>query len=370
MQATRLGPGPASPTFKPSASSTFKNLTRSWRFEYSGPEPSFINFAAGYAAKDTIRIGDPGTGLSVPKGVFGVATSSKGFPSDFSEGIFGLSHDGSVTGLGVPPVVIQAIKKDHALAENLFGVRLNRAEDANPRPPTPTNSAGDAVRTNAGKIVLGGVDKSQFKGKVTYVPTQPRKEFWQIAIDGIYVNNKLIGGTKGFDSILDTGTSSIVLPPALAAEFYKPLNGVPDPTVSFPGVYQVPSNTIIDVKVKIGGKFFPIKAQDLFSGYTNSSRTHVYGNLFGINATNASPNGTYPSNATEVIVLGGPLLLNYYSIFDFNGRIGLAELAEPGKLPAVGPIDIAARNRSLPANHVGRVSAGGKFAPLRSARVS
>ena len=250
------------------------------------------------------------------------------------------------------------------LREHRFGVRLLRAQDAKLHLPAPPGDATSAIRKGGGKITLGGVDESQFKGPITYAPVQPHKGFWQVGIDGVYVNEKLVKKTKNYAAVLDTGTPTLILPPNQALDFFEHLGGTPEGGKS--PFYTVPCNTRIDVKVKIGGAFIPIKAQDLNDGYSDSSQEDCLVKLLGINATNANKKGTYPSKAPDVIILGLPLLLNTYTIFDYtNGsRIGFAQLVDNGNLPTIAPIDVA-ETETNSASDVRAVAADEDFAPHR-----
>ena len=326
---------PPGPNFKARDSSTFVNTTKPWEFQYDGPDPKFIDFNSGYAARDTVAVGDAGATLSLRNETFAVA--QKGGRPQFTQGIFGLTFDAHVSSYNAPVYVQQAMDRG-LLRESRFGVHLRRAQDAKVLPAP--NKKGLAVREHGGKITLGGVDESLFKGPVTYLPLQEHRGFWQVQIDGIYVNNKLVESTKNFRAVLDTGTTGILATPKQAQDFYQHLGGT---FTGREGTYTVPCNTIINVKVKIGGIFVPIKAQDLNSGFSDKSHKDCISGLLGIKASNANRNGTYPSDAPLVIVLGVPFLLNRYTIFDYShgGRIGLAELVDDGKLPAIAPIDIA-----------------------------
>lgn len=115
----------------------------------------------------------------------------------------------------------------------------------------------------------------------------------------MYVNNKLVAGTAGFPTIIDTGTGGIILPPQIATDlFTNHYNGTPVGTNGLE--YSLPRKTSIDIKLKIGGTMFPIKAQGINQGTIDPKDCVT--NILSILAENASRNGTYPSKAKPVIV--------------------------------------------------------------------
>ena len=62
-----------------------------------------------------------------------------------------------------------------------------------------------------GTITLGGVDKSKFKGKITfYNHITSNNGFWQIALDVVFVNNKPVG-LREKHAIIDTGSTLMLI---------------------------------------------------------------------------------------------------------------------------------------------------------------
>lgn len=258
------------------------------------------------------------------------------------DGIFGLSHDHTVSAYH-KPTFIQAAVAEGLLPSPEFGIHLRRAQDT-PGVPPPDPTSGIGYNSQGGELTLGGIDTTKINGSITYTPlTIPG--FWQFNIDGFWVNGKFMPGTN-HTAVSDTGASIIVLPPKIAATFYSLTGGT-----AVPGTpeYTWPCNKTLDVQVQVGGKKFQIKAQDLNGGFVDSSMVNCYSNILGANATNANTNGTYPSNNTDVIILGVPFLLNVYGVFDYSngGRVGFANLIDNGKTPAIAPLDVVDRNSSL-----------------------
>lgn len=317
------------PWYEPQKSSTFVNVSKPYLFEYGGPNPAFITNVTGYVVRDTISFG----AFSSIGQTFAVATgSSPGILDSHYQGNFGLAYDDAVSGFH-KPVYVQNLISKGLLASPQFGLHLKRAKDLDA--PPATKQDGEATIANGGEITIGGFDKTMFHGVITYKPVTV-KAFWQIALDGIVLNGHIVSGTA-MDAAVDSGSNIIVLPPAVATTFFSE---IPGSTVIEEGIWAIPCNTTLDVRVKIAGRTFPLKVEDLSLGYADAAGAMCVVGAFGIDAQNANSKGTYPSGKPDVIILGLPFMKSVYSIFDYSGggRVGFANLKNNGKGPYVGPI--------------------------------
>lgn len=84
------------------------------------------------------------------------------------------------------------------------------------------------------------------------------------------------------DAAVDCGTSIIVIPPAVATTFYS---NIPGTVLVEEGIYAIPCNTTLDVGVKIAGRTFPIKVEDLAQGYLDEAGTMCVVGVFGFDVS-------------------------------------------------------------------------------------
>lgn len=81
------------------------------------------------------------------------------------------------------------------------------------------------------------------------------------------------------DAAVDSGSNIIVLPPAVATTFFSE---IPGSTVIEEGIWAIPCNTTLDVRVKIAGRTFPLKVEDLSLGYADAAGAMCVVGAFGI----------------------------------------------------------------------------------------
>lgn len=105
--------------------------------------------------------------------------------------------------------------------------------------------------------------------------------FWQIALDGISLGGEVVPGTA-MDAAIDCGTDVIILPPAAAANLFS---RIPGSSEIEEGVYAVPCNTTLDVGVKVAGRTFPIKVEDLSEGYLDEAGTQCVVGVIGLDVS-------------------------------------------------------------------------------------
>ena len=84
------------------------------------------------------------------------------------------------------------------------------------------------------------------------------------------------------DAAIDCGTSEIVIPPSLAAVLYA---GIEGSTLVEEGIYAVPCNTTFDAGIKISGRTFPMKAEDLSQGYLDEAGTQCVVGIYGFDVS-------------------------------------------------------------------------------------
>ncbi|KAE8226485.1 hypothetical protein CF319_g939 [Tilletia indica] len=171
--------------YRPAASSTSVRTSRTFHTSY-GDGTS----ATGTVYRDTVHIG----GLSAPSAAIGLAGQSFLNPTTEGgdQGISGLSFQ-SISTFGLPGF-FDSLRSAGVLSSPVFSFRL-----------AETGSM----------LTLGGYDPAEISGGITWIPVDPSKGFWVVP-----------GQFNGFGhvtSIMDTGTTAIIMPFMDALAVFKSL---------------------------------------------------------------------------------------------------------------------------------------------------
>merc|ERR1711865_1029241 len=126
---------------------------------------------SGFISEDTVNLG----GVDVPNALFAEATSEPGLA-------FKLGKFDGLMGMAFESIAVDGIK------------------------PAWYAAVGDAKLFG---VYLGGTDTAHYTGDISYFPVS-RAKYWQVSVDSFSVGNL----TK-VEAILDTGTSLLVVPPAV-----------------------------------------------------------------------------------------------------------------------------------------------------------
>jgi hypothetical protein len=199
------------------------------------------------------------------------------------------------TGVGAP-TLMDTLVSQGVINANLFGLRLSRA--------------GDGLKN--GMINFGAPDTSAFSGDINYISTTTNSRgFWEIPLDGVKYDGKDAAIQSGVTTIIDSGTSFMMLPLSDAQAIHKLIAG----SVNDGETFSIPCSTNKVLSLTFGGKSYTISPKDyvgeLLSGTTCSS------NIVG--------RTTFSS--TQWLV-GDVFLKNVYSVYDAdNNKVGLAPVA-------------------------------------------
>ncbi|XP_016055842.1 PREDICTED: pepsin F-like [Miniopterus natalensis] len=267
-------------TFNPGKSSTFQGTRRPIQLQYASGSMTGV---LGY---DSVRIGD----LVNKVQAFGLSQteSSKSLEYGAFDGILGLSYP-TLALQGTTPV-FDNMWKQGLISEKLFAFYLS------------TNTEKGSV------VMFGGVDHSYYKGELKWVPVT-RQGYWQITVDSISMNGKVVACHGSCQAIVDTGTSLLIGPNYPVFNILKTINAQATST----GEYIVSCNAISalpDIIFTINGVAYPVPA----SAYIRKDWPDIcYSNF-----DNSSGSGS-------LWVLGDVFLRLYFTVFDrANDRIGLA----------------------------------------------
>ncbi|KAJ1897758.1 aspartic proteinase precursor [Kickxella alabastrina] len=204
--------------------------------------PFSLNYGTGglmgQVGSDTLRIGD----VSVPGVHVGLATHmGKFFRSTHFDGVFGLGFPKLSRTQSKPPVFVMAC--EGLLEKPVFSFWVKEGRNG--------QHAG-------GEVVLGGVNPSRFEGKVRTLPLV-RKMYWEVELNGLFINDSPVPNLTSQTAIIDTGTSLIVLP-AFDADIVNQFLGAV-PLYDEYGLYAIDcyKNDKPTVKFGFGGETFAIK---------------------------------------------------------------------------------------------------------------
>lgn len=266
-----------------SASSTYKKNGSEFEIQYGSGSVS------GHISQDTLVMGD----LTIPKQDFAEATSEPGLAFAFGkfDGILGLAYDTISVNKIVPP--FYNAMKAGLLDAPVFGFKL-----------------GDTATGSDSSFTLGGIDKSAYKGKLTYLPVR-RKAYWEVQFDSISLGDET-AELENTGAVIDTGTSLITLPSNLA----EMINAQIGAKKGWNGQYTVECNTrasLPDLTFNLDGYNFTLSAQEYIlevSGTCMSSITAF----------------DFPEPVGPLSIVGDAFLRKYYSVYDYgNNAVGLAE---------------------------------------------
>ncbi|XP_019401730.1 PREDICTED: embryonic pepsinogen-like [Crocodylus porosus] len=217
-----------------------------------------------------------------------LATSEPGIFFIFCnfDGILGLAYPNLATDRFIP--VFDNMMNQNLVQQHLFSVYLSRDQ-------------------NGSSITFGGTDESYFTGPIHWIPVS-YQGYWQISMDSIIVNGKVIACKSGCQAIVDTGTSLMVGPSPDICKVQKVIGA----TLEQDGEYTVNCSDIPslpDIIFVINGIQFPLPP---------SAYTEQYSQ--GVCTSN------FQTTNMNLWVLGDVFIREYYSIFDReNNRVGLAK---------------------------------------------
>ncbi|KAL4978060.1 aspartic peptidase domain-containing protein [Aspergillus desertorum] len=271
-------------TFGDNSSSTVKTTSDTFMVGYGSGKVS------GNLVTDRLKIADIDVQMT-----FGLATNAtddfRNYPID---GILGLGRSND-TSMGGRRAFMDLVAQEGDLDSNIVAFHMSR------------NSDGE----RDGTVTFGGVDKTKFKGDVSYTKVAESSIHWSIPLDDASVNGKACGFI-GKTAIIDTGTSYSLFPPNDAQTIHALIPG--SKRLSDEN-YLVPCDSTAKVQFTFSGVSYTMSPKDYIGASLESGdgcvSTIIAQAVFG----------------DDVMILGDTFLKNVYSVFDFdNDRIGFAQL--------------------------------------------
>lgn len=184
-------------------------------------------------------------GLNLPGHTFGVATKETNDFSDDStlfDGIMGLAQSTLSQQKTLTPS--ESLAKAGQIKEAIVSFKISRLAD----------------QKNDGEVTFGGLDTSKFDQTTLVTLNNVNKEgFWEVALDAVSVDGNNLN-LNGRTTILDTGTTLLVLPSGDAQVIHKSIPGAKE---TGNGTFTVPCTTNSSLALTFGQQDFSINPRDI-----------------------------------------------------------------------------------------------------------
>ncbi|KAI0394852.1 acid protease [Xylariaceae sp. FL0594] len=240
--------------YDPDSSPTFKAV-KNGQFEIQYGDGSG---AAGVVGTDVVNVG--GAEVSTQAVELAEQVTDSFLDDAATDGLLGLAFS-SINTVTPQPVKTFFDNVKGSLAQPLFTADL--------RAGTP------------GAYEFGRVDKSKFKGDLTFVPIDNSQGFWQFTSDKFALGNGKGPQTsvQGNQAIADTGTTLLLADPAVATAYYAQVQGATDDAQQ--GGFTIPCDaTLPDLQLAVGDKAMAtIKGKDLNFAPVDETGQTCFGGL-------------------------------------------------------------------------------------------
>ncbi|KAI8598062.1 aspartic peptidase domain-containing protein [Dissophora ornata] len=170
------------------------------------------------------------------------------------------------------------------------------------------------LEPEGGSFLLGGIDHSQYTGEFIYTPPVTDPVFWQISLQGLGIRsdgNVMVMSQNIFQDaalILDSGTSSILIPTAASEVIHPQLSGTWDP------IHRA--------------WFLPCEGPDLIWWISSGHGVvQPYKSLVHLLEDGRCQSLIFENQDANYWILGDTQLRGLYLVYDMegNGRIGIAK---------------------------------------------
>ncbi|KDQ14371.1 hypothetical protein BOTBODRAFT_32830 [Botryobasidium botryosum FD-172 SS1] len=207
--------------------------------------PFNVTYGAGKVSGTIIKDNVVIANLSLPGHVFGASSEeSKEFSGDdiAFDGLVGLAKS-TISNQGVPTPV-ESLASAGLISDAITSYKISRLADG----------------LNDGEITFGGLDQTKFNtNSLVTVKNVNALGFWETGLDAVTVNGQDLG-LKKRTTILDTGTTLMIVPAKDAAAIHA---AIPGSQSDGQGGFTIPCTTTASVALTIGAKSFAIDPRDL-----------------------------------------------------------------------------------------------------------
>ncbi|NWI40819.1 CATEA protein, partial [Picathartes gymnocephalus] len=248
----------------------------------------------GIGGRDTLQISN----ISIKGQDFGESVFEPGvtFVLAHFDGILGLGYPSLAVGNALP--VFDSIMNQNLVEEPIFSFYLKRGDDTE----------------NGGELILGGIDHSLYKGSIHWVPVT-EKSYWQIRMNNIKMQGRVVFCSHGCEAIVDSGTSLITGPSSQVRRLQEYIGASP----SNMGEFLVDCrrlSSLPHISFTIGHHEYKLTAEQ----YIIKSIDDQTFCMSGFQALDI------PTRTGSLWILGDVFMSAFYCIFDRgNDRVGFAK---------------------------------------------
>lgn len=296
-----------SPSFEPSSSSSFKNLTTSFT----------ITYGSGAASGDLVQDDVQMAGFSVPGQIFAACNQiSSGLLSSPVSGLMGLAWK-SIAASGAQPFW-QALAAGGSWDSPLMSLVLTRF----------IGLSGATDDEPGGVFTMGYLNSSLYTGDIEYTNLAGSGTYWLIPMTSITVDGaETFSGSV--NAAIDSGTTLIGGPSADIDAIFQAIPGATKGTGNYDGYYLYPCDTNVNVTLSFGGgKQWPISPRD-FSLQRVSSSTCI-GAFFVLGGS---------GDSGPAWIVGDTFLKNVMSVYRYSpASVGFAALSSTASTLATGSV--------------------------------
>jgi hypothetical protein len=201
----------------------------------------------------------------------------------------------------------------------------------------------DATQKSGG-LTLGGVDLARFSGPLYWSSIEPTTKnneyvYWKLGLTGINVGGTVLSVPSSIPTIIDTGTSLVTMPLALAEQInlkagLQKMN-VENSQLTYYGMDcfdgEIPRH-LPNISLTVGNAVLTVDPTTyMFRQPDNLGRIKC---LSGIAGTAAN---TLAHMTEESVLIGNVMLRQFYTVFDYEGqRIAFANgIRDPNLTPEI-----------------------------------
>ncbi|KZV92706.1 acid protease [Exidia glandulosa HHB12029] len=285
VQSGCTSSGCSSSQFRPTKSKSFKGTGKPFHVQYGSGS------VTGSLVHDTVTI----AGLTVKDQYFGAVNKpSEDFKGTPSSGLIGMAFSSIATSR--KPTWFENIIMTSPKTSPLFSVFLTR---------------GTARGSEA---CFGCYDKTKARSPITWLPVVS-KTYWAVAMTGAIVNKNIVPVHRNIFAAIDTGTTLIYVPDALAKSIYSQVPGAKHMSA---GYYTAPCDTFsrLSVALVFNGSPFNINMVDFNLGRIAPGSSTCVAGLLGLG-------NSFPDN---LAIIGDEFLKSWYSTYDYSkgSRVGFS----------------------------------------------
>lgn len=272
----------AGPLFNSARSSTFKASKTPFSIQYEDGSG-----AQGTLATDTVTV----AGLTVKSQTFGAVTSETNGFGGPNAGLMGLGFPANAESNATPFFINLA--QSGSLASNVFSFYMSRG------------GAGGS------ELCIGCVNSAKYTGAIDYYPLDPdatdgTQRYWNIPSSGLSYDGTP-ASSSGFSAVIDSGTSLIYVPTAVAAKLYKQIPGAAQSSAAGDGFYTFPCDADIGtISFNFGGKSYAVDPNDFNTGSLSEGSNDCVGGIAGADS------------GGNLAIVGDEFMKNWYSVFDYD----------------------------------------------------